>query len=261
MSDFLLDTIGPAIERQVDHEVVMRTYRKRSWYFKQSAECTAMREMVRRLLLDSVDRPGIRRWTVQGFGMLRCYLDDDKRFRLNVWDDDLAVPGVSTIHDHPWHFNSWIISGSFVNRRYVTEVPISLDPSKPSDTDITGRVVDCMRIRTGEGGGPAGKIARGVLYQLPDEHYTAGDIYHQDAHEIHESLPLDGCVTLNDRCRLPDGEHALVFWSAGQKWVDAEPREATLGEIIRTLEYALNRWTVDREIVAHPLPHGEFDGL
>lgn len=75
----------------------------------------ALRASVKSILQES---PWNRDWTVQGFGMLRCYLDSDKRFRLNIWDDRLAVPHVSVIHDHPWSFDSWIINGIFHNQRF-----------------------------------------------------------------------------------------------------------------------------------------------
>ena len=39
-------------------------------------------------------------WSVQGFGMMRRYLDADKKYRLNIWDSSLAGRNVSIIHDH-----------------------------------------------------------------------------------------------------------------------------------------------------------------
>src|SRR5258708_2352757 len=58
---------------------------------------------------------GGREWSVQGFGMLRTYLDEQHTYRLNIWTDELASPGVSLIHDHPWHFHSWILAGKLTN--------------------------------------------------------------------------------------------------------------------------------------------------
>ena len=58
-------------------------------------------------------------WSIQGFGMLRCYLT--KEVRLHVWDSSFAVRCVSTIHDHPWDFTSLIVSGAVKQYRF-TEV-------------------------------------------------------------------------------------------------------------------------------------------
>lgn len=170
-------------------------------------------------------------WSVQGFGMLRTYLDPDKRFRLNIWDSALAVPNVSVIHDHPWHFTSVIINGRFSNFRYKS-------PRDP----LEGKEYEWAVIKTGPGGGPDGERGRCVMLASPAEVYRTGDVYYQGAQEIHESRFEDGCITLNDRLRLPDGEHARVFWPAGQQWVDAEPRGATDQEVISTLTLALGKW-------------------
>lgn len=171
-------------------------------------------------------------WTVQGFGMLRTYLDPDKRFRLNIWHQDLMVPGVSVIHDHPWHFKSWIIAGRFINQRYIQ---CSADAKLLSPV----KRLSYMTIKTGEGGGPAGSIQDMYVTPLRKEEYFAGDTYAQQASEIHESDYINGCVTLNDRTRVGTGEHARVFWPYGQEWVDAEPRAATVVEIMGACQAAL----------------------
>lgn len=172
------------------------------------------------------DKPFTYEWTVQGFGMLRTYLDAEKRYRLNVWHKSLAVPGVSVIHDHPWDFKSLILAGQFYNTRYVEDV-------LNSEATHMGQ-----RIRTGEGGGPEGKPFSVALAAVHREVYWDGDVYCQGAEEIHKSEYEDGTVTLNDRTRRPDPDHALVFWPYGEQWVDAEPRPATRDEIIRATSTA-----------------------
>lgn len=170
-------------------------------------------------------------WSVQGFGMLRCYFEADKRFRLNIWDSSIAVPGVSILHDHPWDFTSYIISGHFMNSRFQ------------ECTDPIGKEWMIQKIKTGEGGGPVGAPSTIRLQEMPMEHYYTGDIYKQSAEEIHASFYEDGTVTLNDRIRREDGEHALVLWPVGEEWVDAEPRSATEEEIVRITQNALRSWT------------------
>jgi len=193
-----------------------------------SPEFHLIRGFVRHIL----EHPHEFEWIVQGFGMLRTYIEgpgDPKKFRLNVWDSALAVPSVSIIHDHPWHFTSWIVNGSFRNIRYVEDY-------------YNGDPYECMTIVTGEGGGPVGLSAPTDLYAMPTEHYKTGDTYHQEAMEVHASYPEDGTVTLNDRTRVGDGERALVFWPKGQKWGDAIPRKATLLEITDVTQRALAKW-------------------
>lgn len=165
-------------------------------------------------------------WSTQGFGMLRTYLDRDKRFRLNIWDETLAVPEVSIVHDHPWDFTSWIIGGEFRNVRFFE------DPRN-------GRPYSWQVIQTGPGGGPDGDRGTVDLSPGPEEVYFSGDTYRQEAEEIHASFYKSGTVTINDRTRRLDGEHAHVFWPAPGAWVDAEPRDATPEEIRRVCDNAV----------------------
>lgn len=179
-------------------------------------------------------------WTVQGFGFLRMYFgprENKKRYRLNLWDSRFTVPHVSTIHDHPWHFNSIIVAGVFCNQRYRVERdrPIGGGPSAATHHFTT--------IRTGEGGGmEQSPIENALLIPEQPELYGPGDTYHQDANEVHETIFKDGTVTLNERTPLPDGDHARVFWPVGTDWVDAEPRPAELSEVKAAISSCLERW-------------------
>jgi hypothetical protein len=206
---------------------------KESWYFGTSNECAAMRALVKTTLMHPLDF----RWTVQGFGMLRTYLggpEYGKRFRLNVWDSTLAVPGVSIIHDHPWDFDSWIINGQFRNVRYVAD--------EPADRYERYNNYMFMVIKCGEDGCSVSDPQRIRLRALPIECYVTGDKYHQNAAEIHASYYSNGTVTLNDR--VGDTEHAKVFWvdKPGAHWVDAKPREASPAEVEYATRLALDRW-------------------
>lgn len=204
-----------------------RVWKERSFYWKRSPECDALRALVKSALVHPADYA----WTLQGFGFLRTYLPfgpNPKRFRLNVWDANLAIPGVSTIHDHPWSFTSWIINGAFANVRFVED-------------HYSGEDYLWMRIKCGVTGGSLGTDAQPIrLREMPVEHYAAGDIYHQEAEEIHLSGFDNGTVTLNDR--TGDTEMPRVFWPANSEWVDAKPREATGIEVLRTTALALERW-------------------
>lgn len=202
----------------------LHAQKKDSWYLKQSPEWAAMRAMVKTLLTFPLNL----RWSVQGFGMMRTYLPQGtKKFRLNVWHSSFTIPDVSTVHDHPWSFKSWIINGGFRNIRFVE------DPS--------GELCEWMRIKCGEMGGSLGTNPAPIRLRARSvEHYKTGDTYWQDAEEIHQSSYDDGTVTLNDR--TGDTEMPRVFWLAGKGWVDAKPREATLNEIDTAARCALEKW-------------------
>lgn len=208
----------------------------------------ALRAAVRSIL----EYPVGREWSVQGFGMLRTYFGRDKKYRLNIWDSALAVPDVSILHDHPWDFRSWIIAGLTCNVRFKDWTKVTPRAITPCDTvplaNGSSGLYDWMVIKTGEGGGPDGKNGTMPLLQLPQEFYEEGMTYHQVADEIHASYYRDGTVTLNDRVRRLDGEHARVFWPHGQNWVDAEPRPAQLKEIRRTVEKALAGFPTQTEL-------------
>lgn len=161
-------------------------------------------------------------WTVQGFGMMRTYLDEGKRFRLNVYHSALRVENVSDVHNHPWHFQSLIVAGELRNIPYFEDDPFS------------GQSVghNCVRIKTGEGGGPVGKMDRVWLTARKARTYLPGQTYYQAAPDLHRVEYIDGTVTINDRVKLcaEDMQEALVCWRDGN-WVNAEPRPAHSAEI------------------------------
>lgn len=194
-------------------------------------------EAIRALTKRVLSSPGTK-FSVQGFGMMRTYLDEDKEWRLNIWHSSLRVPNVSTIHDHPWHFDSWVVSGKFYNNRFVVFDRPGHHPQ------VTDQEMDYMTIRTGEGGGPTGEIKTCYLSRQPTEFYKAGDRYKQEASEVHETRYEDGAVTLNYRRRVGTGEHARVFWPHGQGWVDAEPRPATPQEVQGVLASVRESWGI-----------------
>lgn len=194
---------------------------------------TFARPLVERVLRNYFDYE----WTAQGFGMIRTYLGPkgrEKQIRLNVWDSRVAVPGVSTIHDHPWDFSSLIVAGVFTNLRYTERNR----PPFPTH--------DFMVIKTGVEGDNSDTARRKrtvhCIYLMPGgpETYTTGDVYHQHAHEIHESLPLDGTVTINER--IGDTGQARVFWAHGTSWVDAKPRVSPAEEVRIITRDALAKW-------------------
>lgn len=182
----------------------------------------AIKELVRGLLVS----PHGREWSIQGFGMLRTYLDDKKVYRLNVWDSNYRVKDVSLVHNHPWHFESLIVAGKLRNIRF--------------DGARDGKLFKWAQILPGPGGGKLGPAGEARLEGRGLEVYGEGDTYQQKAHEIHISMPEDGTVTLNKRERVGE-DRAVVYWDTPE-WVDAEPRVATYKEIEDITRASINRW-------------------
>lgn len=203
-----------------------------------------MTRFVRPLVRNVLENWESHRWSIQGFGMLRTYIS--KELRLHVWDSDFAVPDVSTVHDHAaWNFESRVVVGRIVNTRYRVR------PFPPYDEVETVEAPDVYiqeKIVCGPGGGltkdmdmtVSGK--RVLLSPLEPETYVAGDVYRQQALEVHSTWSERGTVTLVHREFQPDTEHASVFYCADSKWVSAEPREATRYEIRTIVANALDRF-------------------
>lgn len=181
------------------------------------------REMVRKIL----ERASHFQWTLQGFGMFRLNLG--KLGRIHIWHNDYAVKNVSSVHTHPWHLQSVILSGRLTNVLY-REQAYGVQAHMRSE------------IQTGEGGGLKGDPVPVVLGVHQLHTYAPGEWYWQSANEIHESRPVDGTVTLVRRPKGPDDEKALVYWPLGFDWVSAEPRPATAAEVEHAVATAMKNW-------------------
>lgn len=169
-------------------------------------------------------------WSLQGLGMLRLNLS--RELRLHVWDARFAVPNVSTIHDHPWDFESEIVVGELTNQTYGCYDTAS----RFMNSKYNKQTIIC-----GPGGCAMGEPEKVFLDPDRPKTYRAGDIYKQKRDEIHDTTYLDGTVTLVTRTFYEDTEHAHVFWQ-GEKWISAEPRPATIGEVRAIVNNALERW-------------------
>lgn len=184
-------------------------------------------------VLTTLESPHLREWTVQGFGMMRTYFGPDKTWRLNIYHPDLAVPNVSTVHNHPWSFHSWIMAGTLTNRQFhwTKHKPVHMAPDYER--------MHGARIMTGIKSNVGGPGKGGVAPQFEAwviEHATrsmqAGEHYFMDSTAVHETQYTPFCVSLNRRVIAPGdtGEHADVFWPHDTKWVSAKPRLARTRE-------------------------------
>lgn len=179
-------------------------------------------------------------WTVQGFGMIRTYLDPEKEWRLNVWDNRLKIRGVSEIHDHPWDFESWVLAGEIANTRFDDWGAVGEACGPPSALPFQH-----IKIVTGEGGGPVGMVDQHYLTAHRPEIYLVGQGYKQLKDEIHVTKAVPGTVTLNRRTPATAAHTANIFWPRGP-WINAEPRQATKAEQYSAIEQALYQARLDR---------------
>jgi hypothetical protein len=164
-------------------------------------------------------------WSIQGFGMLRAYLDPDHVWRLHLWDLDSAFPDVSRIHDHPWDFTSRIVVGRMDNQRYEVDGP-------------EGEPYQSARILCGESAHLLEEPVTALVAPKATEHYGPEDFYAQEAPEFHESFPTAGAVTLVKRNFKQNRDVARVLWREGV-WGDAAPRPATQQEIEHFVSLAM----------------------
>lgn len=168
-------------------------------------------------------------WTLQGFGMLRMHLSNN--YRLHVWDRRFAVPGVSTIHDHlQWGLESTILNGRIINVRFE-EIPTDSDEYTHLGATFQPGANAAMK----------NKATRYMLREREFNILTAGDSYKQDPHEVHESRPDNGTVTLMRKLPTED-DSARIFWPRDTPWVSAAPRAATNEETTEICSYALGKW-------------------
>ena len=186
-----------------------------------------------------LENPKDHDWTIQGLGMLRTYLDPEHIYRLHVWSTAHMNPGVSTLHTHPWDFESLVVAGEVMNVRYI-----ELTRAQIEEAHTTPNVATWQRqtIRCGEGGGLVGGPEDVFLQRQAGEKYIAGDSYDQKAAEVHESSPKHGSVTIIKRTFGSDTEHAYVYFPVGDEWVTAEPRPAEPDEVACICADALELW-------------------
>lgn len=191
---------------------------------------------LRAMVLGILQNPWSRSWTFQGLGMLRTYLG--KQTRLHIWNTNDAVPGVSTIHDHPWELSSHVLSGVVRQRRWAY-----LDNSSDR-AHLGAEPMDMHLLHCGAGGGVIEEPRPLTMIPKSVEVFECGSIYSQRREEVHESMPSVGCVTLVHRTVLPgtNADLAHVFTKRGEPWVSAEPRAATVEEIRRFTGLALDHW-------------------
>jgi hypothetical protein len=179
-------------------------------------------------------------WQVQGFGMLRTYLDGPGEPRLQIWDQRVAVWGDWTIHDHPWDFTSRIICGTLFNQRF--EKSTELDPLPIWHQDPSERLYKGTLLVPGPEGGNTGEPFDIWLTPQPTEVYSSGDEYSQKYWELHKTRYDQGTITMIERDRVKESDTALACYSESVGQTFYRPRPATPDEIFTVTGDALKRW-------------------
>lgn len=175
------------------------------------------RVRVRTILEHAEDYP----WVMQEIGLLGLRLDDEREYRLHVWDPS-ASTGEPPIHDHPFDFTSTVIVGEMTNTRY-TEDPLGVEYRRvrylPPDED--DRRCDTVRLS-------------GIATT-----FAAGERYHQSARELHDSRQVAGTVTLIRRTWTTEVSALTVCHRDGDGWVSGRSRAAAPADVKRIVATAL----------------------
>ena len=159
-------------------------------------------------------------WRLQDIGLLGLRLDDQREYRLHVWDPTCSV-GDPPIHDHPYDFTSRIVVGELTNTRYEE------DPGGD----------EYLRFRYSP---PAEDLRQPDTVRLSGSATTfrEGGQYRQIAHELHASRQLPGTVTVI-QCSWTEVSDLTVCLRDAASWRSGQARDATRDEIKRIAAKAL----------------------
>jgi hypothetical protein len=151
-------------------------------------------------------------WRMQEIGLMGLRLDDQREYRIHVWDPTYNV-GDPPIHDHPYDFTSKVIAGEMTNTRYVADPEgdeyIRCHYSLPTEDQ---RWSDTVR-----------------LSATPETVAQDGE-YRQLAHELHASWQRPGTVTVI-RCSWSEPRELTVCLRDEGSWRSGHARDATRDEI------------------------------
>ena len=124
------------------------------------------------LAQDLADGNLSNKWSIQGLGMYRRYLDPKKDFQINIWDPMDAYEGASMVHTHPWNFTSYVLGGCIIDEHYhFTE-----------SLYVAGQHWKQQKIECGEGGGPIEDPVPVKLEKIESKVYTASQDYTRAYH-------------------------------------------------------------------------------
>lgn len=151
-------------------------------------------------------------WKLQEIGLMGLRLDDERTYRLHVWDPSSCTSD-PPVHDHPYDFVAHVIAGEMTNVRYVE--------------DSTGE--EYVRFRYSLPDEDQRRSDR-VRLSAESETFAAGGSYSQLAHELHASEQQPGTVTVI-RCSWGAPRYLTVCLREEATWSSGQAREATRMEI------------------------------
>ena len=175
-----------------------------------------------------MENPFNYEWELQGFGMLRTYIDKDTR--LQIWLKDFIVPNVTDIHTHPWDFQSFIYQGQITN--YIFKEHEYHEPPFDSWYEYNR----CL-ILTGEHAYVKEK-EKVLLYGYGTYSFTKGDTYFHGKNIPHRIDFVDGTITILTKQNIQKDNLAYSYVPNGGEWVSAAPKIATNKEVRIFIEAA-----------------------
>lgn len=183
------------------------------------------------------------RWRAHGIGMLRMYFKPGSEdWRLNLWHPRLLNDGITTMHTHPWAFDSYIIAGALTNTRFMRYAP---PPSRVPYHDYAKAyhegVIPCgAHAPKDPEFGIEGEPQKVWLVEQRPEVYRHGAQYRQAPEEIHDTRAEPGTITVMHRTYYEPSGRASVFWPFDTPWGDAS-RGTSEEDILVTCAAALEQ--------------------
>ena len=172
-----------------------------------------------------LENPFDYKWELQGFGMLRTYIDKDTR--LQIWLKDFIVPNVTDVHTHPWDFESFIYQGEITNHRWE------------ESSGLDGVKFDRCLILTGENA-YVKERTQVILKVIDNQKYTRGMVYFHEKSVPHRIDFIDGTITILTKLNIQEDSLAYSYvMGIDNEWVSAAPRPATKEEIQTFIDAAV----------------------
>ena len=190
--------------------------------YKEKNKCSKYDEIVKKILNNPLDYE----WELQGFGMLRTYIDKDTR--MQIWLNSFIIQDVTDIHTHPWDFTSCIYQGRVSNF-------IFKEDSGYFNTAET--FYDKCYILTGENAYVKSK-EKVNLIRTKICTYLKGETYVHSKVVPHRINFKDGTITILTKMNKEEHNSAYSYVRAGGEWVSAAPKPATKKEILTFIDAA-----------------------
>ena len=178
-----------------------------------------------------MENPFDYEWELQGFGMLRTYINKDTR--LQIWLKEFSVPNVTDVHTHPWNFESFIYQGNITNF-------VFRESSHDGPPYVGAEAYDRCLILTGEN---AYVHERNKVFLKIHGIYnfTRGDNYFHHKDIPHRIRFTDGTITILTKSNIQEDNLAYSYVKGiDNEWVSAAPRPATKEEIQTFINAASN---------------------